>query len=155
MTTRRAAFLALAALPAAACFAFPTSAQRRPMIEQSRTRGIGAAGYDVVAFFTDRRAVLGTAEFTHQAADVTWRFASAANRDRFAANPRDFIPQYGGYCAWAMAQGYTAPGDGQFWDVVDGKLYLNFNRSTHNQFRADVTNMIRRADANWPMALDR
>lgn len=154
MITRRTTFLTLAAA-SVAVLAGPAMAQRRPMIDQSRTPGIGAGGYDVVAFFTERRAVLGTTQFTHQAADVTWRFSTAANRDAFAQNPRRFIPAYGGYCAWAMAQGYTAPGDGRFWDVVDDRLYLNFNTSTHNQFRADLPGMIRRANANWPMALDR
>jgi hypothetical protein len=54
-----------------------------------------------------------------------WRFSSESNRDLFKAKPESYAPQYGGYCAWAVSQGYTAKGDPNHWKVVGGKLYLN------------------------------
>jgi YHS domain len=59
---------------------------------------------------------------------ATWYFASAENRDRFAADPERYVPQYGGYCAWAVAHGYTAKIDPEAWKIVDGKLYLNYSK---------------------------
>jgi YHS domain-containing protein len=59
--------------------------------------GVALKGYDPVAYFTEGRAVKGTSEFSYTWHDAKWHFASAANRDRFAADPQHFAPQYGGY----------------------------------------------------------
>jgi len=113
-------------------------------------RGVGAGGYDVVAYFTDARAVRGDKGITHSWNGATWRFASAENRDAFAANPARYAPQFGGYCAWAASQGYTAKGDPKHWQVVDGKLYLNFNGRIHRRWQQDIKGNIRKGNANWP-----
>ena len=84
-----------------------------------------------------------------------WRFASAENRDLFLANPDAYSPQYGGYCAWAAAQGYTAPGNPKNWSVVDGKLYLNYNDKVQRDWEQDIPGFIAKADANWPAVLDK
>ena len=59
--------------------------------------GVAIKGYDAVAYFTENRAVKGRSEFSHKWNDARWYFASAANRDLFAADPERFAPQYGGY----------------------------------------------------------
>lgn len=61
--------------------------------------------------------------------------------------PHAFAPQYGGYCAWAISQGYTAPIDPGAWRIVDGKLYLNANRRIQRRWEQDVAGHIAR---NWP-----
>ena len=91
-------------------------------------KGLALKGYDVVAYFTEQRPVPGSEAFTHQWMGATWRFSSAQNRDQFAAEPERFAPQFGGYCAWAVSNNYTAPVDVTAWKIVDGKLYLNYNR---------------------------
>jgi hypothetical protein len=68
----------------------------------------------------------------------------------FAADPEKYAPQYGGYCAWAVSQGYTAEIDPEAWSVVDDKLYLNYSLDVQKQWQQDVPGNITKADANWP-----
>jgi YHS domain-containing protein len=103
-----------------------------------------------VAYFTEGRPMRGRPEFTHQWAGATWRFASAANRDRFAAAPERYAPAYGGFCAWAVSEGYTAPIDPDAWRIVDGRLFLNYDRAVQRQWERDIPGRIARGDANWP-----
>ena len=117
--------------------------------------GAAIRGYDPVAYFTDGKPVKGKGEFTHQWKGATWRFASAANRERFAAAPEKYAPQYGGYCAYGVASGYAVKTEPDAWSVVDGKLYLNYDRSVQASWLKDVPGYIRKADANWPRALER
>ena len=82
---------------------------------------------------------------------ATWRFASAKNRDAFAAMPAKYAPQYGGYCAWAVSLGYTASTDPEAWKVVDGKLYLNYSKGVQRQWVDDgPRTLIKAGDKNWP-----
>ena len=83
-----------------------------------------------------------------------WRFANAENRDRFAADPEAYAPQYGGYCAWAVSQGYTASTDPAAWKIVDGKLYLNYSADVQKRWQSDEAGNIAKADANWPRVLE-
>jgi YHS domain-containing protein len=110
-------------------------------------------GYDPVAYFTQRAPVKGAREFTHVWRGATWHFASAENRDRFAADPARYAPQYGGYCAYGVAHGYAPPIDPAAWSIVDGRLYLNFDLRTRARWEKDIPGFIRRADANWPGVL--
>ena len=118
-------------------------------------RGGAIRGYDPVAYFTDGRPVKGSPQFTHQWRGATWHFASAENRDRFAAAPEKFAPQYGGYCAYGVAQGYAVSIDPAAWSIVDGKLYLNYSRSVREDWNKDIPGYIRKANANWPGVLKR
>lgn len=112
--------------------------------------GAAIRGYDPVAYFTADEAVPGKPEFTAEYEGATWRFASAANRDAFLADPAKYAPQYGGYCAWAVSQGYTAPVDPEAWSVRDGKLYLNYSTAVRVRWALDKSGNIAAADANWP-----
>ncbi len=111
-----------------------------------------AGGYDVTSFFTGT-PVAGAAQFTATHNGATYRFANAANRARFVANPAAFAPQYGGYCAWAVSQNYTAPGRPQFWRVVDGKLYFNYNGEIQSRWERDIPGFISSANTHWPTVL--
>ena len=110
-------------------------------------------GYDPVAYFSEGRPVKGSAQFAHEWKGATWRFASAANRDRFAAEPEKYAPQYGGYCAYGVASGYAVAVDPAAWSVVEGKLYLNYSLGVRERWKSDVPGYIRKADENWPKAL--
>ena len=112
--------------------------------------GLAIKGHDPVAYFTQGAAVRGDGAFTTDHDGATYQFASAANRDAFAADPAKYAPQYGGYCAYAVAQGYTAPIDPEAFTVVDDKLYLNFSKSVRRRWERDIPGNISKGDANWP-----
>lgn len=121
-----------------------------PPINQSNADAPAVKGYDVVAYFEEGAPKQGSAEFTHQWRGAEWRFASAAHRDLFAADPERYAPQYGGYCAYAMAWGGTADIDPRVWKIVDGKLYLNMSRHVQRLWEKDVPGNVEKADINWP-----
>ena len=112
--------------------------------------GIAIDGTDPVAYFTENAPVPGSSEFTYEWGGATWQFSSADNRDLFASDPEAYAPQYGGHCAWAVAQGYSAPTVPDAWSIVDGKLYLNFDNSVQNRWERDIPGNIAKADSNWP-----
>jgi YHS domain-containing protein len=127
------------------------AAAEKPAVYADRAGAI--RGYDPVAYFTENRALKGSEQFTYQWNGATWRFANAGNRDRFAAAPEKFAPQYGGYCAYGVAQNYAVSIDPQAWSIVEGKLYLNYSRSVRDTWTKDIPGYIRKADANWPEVL--
>ena len=112
--------------------------------------GLAIRGYDPVAYFTQGEPVEGKSNFTHQWMGTTWQFADAANRDAFAANPERYAPQFGGYCAWAVSQGYTASIDPDAWDIHDGKLYLNYSKRVQRRWKVDKISNIATGNRNWP-----
>jgi len=114
------------------------------------TGGSAIQGFDPVAYFNEGKPVYGEDAFTHIYEGVQWRFASAANRDAFAADPVRYAPQYGGYCAWAVSQGYTASTDPSAWRIEKGKLYLNYSKSVQSRWEGDIPGNISKADGNWP-----
>ncbi len=115
-------------------------------------------GYDVVAYFELAEGdapVAGADAYVTDYKGAQWRFASAENLARFKANPDRYRPQYGGYCAWAMAQDKFAKGDPKVWYVYEGKLYLNVSQRYKREWLANIDRDIARANANWPKILDR
>lgn len=115
--------------------------------------GVAMHGYDPVAYFDEGEPREGSKEFTFEWKGATWRFASAAHRDRFRADPEAYAPRYGGYCAYAVAHGQTADGDPAQWAIVDGALYLNLNADIKKRWEADRARFIRDADQSWPRIL--
>jgi hypothetical protein len=118
-------------------------------------RGLALSGYDAVAYFTESRAVEGDARFELVWSGARWHFASAENRERFRAEPRRYAPRFGGYCAWAVRNGYTASGDPNAWSVVQGRLYLNYSQAVRRTWEQDKTGNIARGEANWPGVLEK
>ncbi len=128
-------------------------AQKAP-VYTSAFNNIGVSGYDIVSFYSKTGAEKGSKTFvtSHNGAD--YRFVSQENLDLFLANPDAYLPQYGGYCAWAMADGKFAKGDPMHWSMVDGKLYLNFNKSIKKKWEKDVPGFIEAANEKWPAVLE-
>ena len=109
---------------------------------------IAVKGYDVVAYFTSGEPTQGSDEFEHVWRDVRWQFSSEQNKQMFASDPSRFAPRYGGYCAGGVALGNRAPIDPEAFVIVDGKLYLNFDKPTAEKFAASE-DTIAKADENW------
>jgi YHS domain-containing protein len=144
--------LAAAALGLAAALAAPAAARTAP-VYTGLFNNIAVSGYDPVAYFTAGRPVKGEARFRTTYHGAEFRFASAANLARFKADPAAFAPQYGGYCAWAVSQGYTASGDPNVWKIVGGRLYLNYNQEIGQRWSRNIPGFIKSGDANWPKLL--
>lgn len=150
MTTRRAVLALFATLPAVA-LTMQAAHAAEPMVFSHD--GAAIRGTDPVAYFTQGEAVEGSAEFSSQHDGATWHFASAGNKAMFDADPAKYAPQYGGYCAYAVSQGYTASIDPDAWSIEGGKLYLNFSQSVRRRWLRDVPGHIASGDANWPSVL--
>lgn len=120
------------------------------MIEMSRLPGIAVSGFDPVAYFTEGRARMGSEAITAQHQGVEWRFSSTENRALFLANPGRYAPQFGGFCAWAVSQGYTAPADPEAWAIHEGRLYLNYDFAIRDRWATDIPGHITLGRRNWP-----
>ena len=116
--------------------------------------GVAVAGYDPVAYFTQNMPVRGKPLIALNYNGAQWHFSSAANRKAFKADPDKYAPQFGGYCAYAISQGYTAKGEPEVWKIVEGKLYLNFSRGVQKIWQRDIPGYIVSAKANWPSVLN-
>jgi YHS domain-containing protein len=110
-------------------------------------------GYDCVAYFTAGKPVMGNDAFVHEWMSAKWKFASQANLDLFRRNPEQYAPQYGGYCAYGVAQGYLVKVEPDQFTVLDGKLYLNYDADVQAKWRKDPAGYIKAADALFPSLL--
>jgi len=112
---------------------------------------IAVSGYDTVSYFQGNGVpVKGDARFKVYYNGAEWHFASQENADKFKADPDAYAPQYGGHCAWALgANGRLAPGDPKVYKIVDGKLYLNFNKQVQNMWLKDIPGFIKNANVAW------
>jgi YHS domain-containing protein len=146
--TRRTALLAAAATLVVPAAAF---AKAKPVYTEG---AIAIDGTDAVAYFTQSKPVPGSKSHSLQYNGSKWLFSSAENKAKFEANPEAYAPQYGGYCAYAMARGAVAPTVPEAWRIVDGKLYLNFSKAIQKKWQKDIPGEIVKANANWPRALD-
>ncbi len=111
--------------------------------------GLGVHGVDTVVLSTFNAVAEGNAVHTVVHDGVAYYFASDLSASRFKADPDRYLPQYGGYCAYAVALGRKLDGDPRFADIVDGKLYLFVNAAIFKKYLADKENTLRTADAKW------
>ena len=112
--------------------------------------GVALKGYDPVVYLTEGAARRGSAENSLRWADVEWRFSSSENMDLFASGPETYAPQYGGFCATAVASGFTADIDPEVWQVEAGKLYNFNNQGAKDSWVAELgQDLILRGNENW------
>lgn len=148
MTLSRRQTLGLFTLaPVAYAIASPALAAEPPIYAEG---GIAIDGTDAVAYFTQGAPVEGSPAHEVDWMGATWRFSTAENAAKFEATPEAYAPQYGGYCAWAAAEGYVAATEPDAWTIHDGKLYLNFNKRIRRRWERDIPGNVARGDANWP-----
>lgn len=130
-------------------FALFQSANAADAVYTSYFSDKAAGGYDVVAYFTEKKPVEGRNKYKLEYNGADWYFSSEENLALFTNNPEKYAPQYGGYCAWAMAENETAPGKPVFWTVYNDKLYLNYDKSVQDKWVANKDGFIKQADLNW------
>lgn len=109
---------------------------------------VAVSGYDVVSYF-DSKPTKGKTDLTATHEGATYQFSTTENRDKFVANPTKYTPQYGGWCAYGWSQGYPAKIDPESWTIVDGKLYLNYNKDVKVTWDKDQKGFIEKANVNW------
>lgn len=108
------------------------------------------SGYDTVAYFTEGKPVKGDSQWQTEYQGADWYFSSQQHLEMFKADPEKYAPQYGGYCAWAVsAKNDFASADPNYWAIVDGKLYLNYDRGVQEWWNDDRAGHIKQANANW------
>ena len=149
--TRRHAFTLLAAGASAGLARAAAAQSRTGGAPNLMHAGLGLKGYDPVAYVTEGKPARGQDDITASHNGLTWRFASQANRVAFEREPGKYLPAYGGFCAWGVAQGKlfdVDPATG--WLIADRKLYVFFNADILKLYRADQVALTARAEQNWP-----
>lgn len=131
-------------------FATISAASAAELVNADAHAKIALQAYDPVAFFTDSRATKGSPFIaaTHQG--YTYLFATEAHREEFQKNPDKYLPAYGGYCAFGVSIGKLFPVEMDTWEIVDGRLVLQFNQEIRKKFAEDKPANLRKAEANWP-----
>lgn len=128
------------------------SAPDGPIYTKNAGEILALSGYDAVSYFIgDGTPLEGVAEHIVMYQGYEYRFANAENAATFSAEPAKYAPAYGGYCAWAIgANDALAPGDPNVYEIVDGKLYLNFNKQVQGNWQKDKEGFIAKGDVNYP-----
>ncbi|WP_428687541.1 YHS domain-containing (seleno)protein [Roseibium sp.] len=111
---------------------------------------LALTGYDPVSYFSGKAPLKGDPAFTAQHNGLTYRFASERNREAFVASPARYAPQFDGYCAYGVSQGYKVGVDPLAYKVVSGKLYVNYSKSVQRTWSRDIPGYIAKANRNWP-----
>lgn len=112
---------------------------------------VAVKGYDVVAYFTEKKPVKGMSAYSYEWSDALWFFKNQTNLNKFKASPTKYAPQYGGYCAYGVSvpqQKIDIEADA--WHIHNGKLYLNYTPATQNIWLEDKAGHIEAADEHWP-----
>jgi YHS domain-containing protein len=122
-------------------------------IYTSGSSNIAIKGYDTVAYFTENKAIKGDKEMSVEYQGAVWHFSSAENLDTFITQPEKYIPQYGGYCAYAVSRNTTASINPKAFNVYEGKLYLNYSKGVQKRWMKDLEAGIKKANTHWPKLL--
>jgi YHS domain-containing protein len=114
------------------------------------SKGVILKGYDVVAYFKQGRPLKGNPAIESTYQGVAYLFASAANKADFDKDPAKYVPQYGGFCAYGVANGVIAGIESpNAFTVYKGKLYIGGNQDALKSFKTNIDDNIGKADAYW------
>lgn len=112
--------------------------------------GVALRGNDVVALATGSKATPGHAKHTVEHDGVAYYFSTEETMKQFAANPKRYMRQYGGFCAFGVAIGKKLDAAPRFADIVDGKLYVFLNAVAFAKYKEDKAGTLAKAEQNWP-----
>lgn len=130
-----------------------TALAAKPVYSGGKERA-AIRGYDPVAYFVENEPVKGSDEYTIEHNGAKWMFSNQENLDAFKENPEKYSPQYGGYCAYAVARGTTASIKPEYFTIEEGKLYLNYSKSVYKRWTKSKKEYINDANENWPAVLE-
>jgi YHS domain-containing protein len=128
-----------------------------PMFAQTSTKtlvnvdqtGVAIQGYDPVAFFMDHKPVKGDERYLDKHDGAIYFFATKEHDDLFKANPTKYEPQFGGYCAYGVSRKKLVDIDVDAFQIVDGKLLLQYSKGVRDDFNTDTKGNLAKADSNW------
>ncbi|MEO8147523.1 MAG: YHS domain-containing (seleno)protein [Bacteroidia bacterium] len=112
--------------------------------------GVILQGYDVVAYFTDNKAVKGDEKFSARYNGATYWFVSQAHADMFKDNSEKYAPQYGAFCGYAVSLNKLRPVEPTIFQIEDGRLILQHTQQAYDLFNKDTKGNTVLADKNWP-----
>lgn len=128
-----------------------TTPEIHPQVLVNRDHhGVALAGYDPVAYFTDKKPVPGNPAYPAVHNGAVYHFASDAHRWQFLREPERYAPAFGGYCGYAASIGRVSPVSPQFFQIIDNRLVLQHNQHAFDLFNQDAPGNLARADKNWP-----
>ena len=124
---------------AAACLSGSLLAQSPP---------VSLKGHDPVSYFTEGRPVKGAAGINYDFDEARYLFSSQKNRERFAASPERYTPQFAGLCATGLAMGMKAEADPSVYRIIDGKLYV-FSSPQARDMADQDRSLLAKSHQNW------
>ena len=127
--------------------------EKNSALEVYKTNDGAINGYDPVSYHKEK-PIKGTDNYSYKWKDATWYFANEENLSLFKTDPERYAPQFGGYCAYGMAEGHKAPTQPDAWTIVDGKLYLNYNKEVLSRWSENRDEFIKQAEGNWSSVSD-
>ena len=137
-----------------AVLALPVFAQNKTLLNLNDA-GVAIQGYDPVAFFTDNKPVKGSEKFLLKHDGAVYLFASKEHRDLFKENPAKYEPVFGGYCAYGVSRNKLVEIDVDAFQIVDGKLLLQYSKGVRDDFNKDTQGNLAKASANWPALVEK
>jgi YHS domain-containing protein len=128
--------------------ALPAFSQTKTLLNLDKA-GVAIQGHDPVAFFTENKPVKGDAKFPARHNGATYFFATKDHRDQFKADPTKYEPAFGGYCAFGVSKNRLIEIDVDAFQIVDGKLLLQYSKGVREDFNKDAKANLAKANANW------
>ena len=137
-----------------ALLALPAVAQTKMLVNTDKT-GVALQGYDPVAFFADHQPVKGDPQFVTKRDGAIYLFVSKAHKDLFLQDPQKYEPCFGGYCAYGVSRDKLVEIDVDAYQIVDGKLLLQYSKGIRDDFNKDASGNLAKANSNWPTLLEK
>jgi len=106
-------------------------------------------GYDPVAFHAIGAAMRGNPSILLEYGGYKYLFSSEENKKLFEKDPEKYLPAYGGFCAFGVSLGVLFPIEIDTWEIINGRLVLQFSQEFKKIFEEDTNGNIKKADDNW------
>lgn len=133
---------------------FVSLASAKELLNLDR-QGVAIQGYDPVAFFTDGKPTKGNPQIQSDYKGAKYYFVSAEHKAAFDKDPAKYEPQFGGYCAYGVSHGSRAPIKIEAWQIVNGRLLMQYDLGVKDEFNKDQQGTLKKADQNWPGLVDK
>jgi YHS domain-containing protein len=135
------------------CFATPLLAQSKTLLNLDKT-GVALQGHDPVAFLTDKKPMQGSLQFVSRYKNATYLFVSKEHKELFDKHPEKYEPAFGGYCAYGVSRNKLVEIDVDAFQIVNGRLLLQYSKGVRSDFNKDLQNNLMKADSNWPRLVE-